>query len=716
MKRFSLVVAFAILLSFVGRDARGTMQYTVTDLGTLPGGLASFGGGINDSGQVVGGCITSSGSSVAFLYSDGAMTDLGTLPGGSGSSAAGSYATGINASGQVVGCSSTSTSASHAFLYSNGTMTDLSTVLGGVTSQAMGINASGQVVGSSTEPSNGDLWATVWTNGAVTGLGIINSSATAINASGQVVGEYSSNIGCNHAFLCGIGTLTDLGTFGGPYSEAFGINAGGQVVGYAEIPIDEIACAFLYKNGVMSNLGTLGGEESYAYGINDSGQVVGDADTSTSGRHAFVYNNGTMVDLNSLIDPTSGWTLASARAINDSGQIVCDGENAAGQQDALLLTPVPEPSTLALLGVGAISLLGFAWRRRRGRVRCLSGAAVVVAMLIAGSTQAQVSSVFNMPTGETSLQCVTVGDPGNAADTTDYGSVGYTYQMGKYDVTNAQYAEFLTAKASSSDPYGLWNAYMSSYTEGGIDRSGSGPYTYFVKPGQENQPVDCVTWYEAVRFANWLTNGQQNGSTESGTYTITGSGPGWMVAVPSASQRAAWAAAGQIHWLLPSENEWYKAAYYKGGSTNAGYWNYPTQSDSPPTSQAPAGGSNSANFFDSTTGYALTGSTNYDSSQNYLTDVGAYPNSLSAYGTLDQGGDVFQWNEALIGSGYGVRGGSWNNGPSVLSRGTRSYSDPTDYGIGFRVASVAVPEPGSIILIVAGGLCLAAFAWRRRRV
>ena len=109
--------------------------------------------------------------------------------------------------------------------------------------------------------------------------------------------------------------------------------------------------------------------------------------------------------------------------------------------------------------------------------------------------------------------------------------MSYAYSIGKYDVTNAQYAEFLNAKATSSDPYGLWNSYMSSDAEGGINRSGSGPYTYTVKPGQGNQPVVDVTWYDAIRFANWLNNGQGNGDTETGTYTITGSGPDWPTPV-----------------------------------------------------------------------------------------------------------------------------------------------------------------------------------------
>lgn len=164
--------------------------------------------------------------------------------------------------------------------------------------------------------------------------------------------------------------------------------------------------------------------------------------------------------------------------------------------------------------------------------RC--GMILVVAATVLTVSIAQ-ADVFKMPTGQTNLLTVPVGDAGNAAaeianePALSYGSVAHKFHMGKYDVTNAQYCQFLNAKAASSDHYRLWNDKMSTATEGGITRSGNGPYQYSVKQGRGNQPVVFVSWYDAIRFANWLTNGQGNGDTESGTYKITGSGPDWTV-------------------------------------------------------------------------------------------------------------------------------------------------------------------------------------------
>jgi len=144
-------------------------------------------------------------------------------------------------------------------------------------------------------------------------------------------------------------TITDLGTLGGAESYAYAINNRGQVVGYAYTAGNEEEHAFFYSGGVMTDLGTLGGDYnfSYAYGINDSGQVVG-----TAG-FAFIYSDGAMKNLNTLVDPGSGWNLLQATAINDNGQIVGNGYNPSGWYRAFLLTPIPEPGTLSLIALGA---------------------------------------------------------------------------------------------------------------------------------------------------------------------------------------------------------------------------------------------------------------------------------------------------------------------------------------------------------------------------
>ena len=319
-------------------------------------------------------------------------------------------------------------------------------------------------------------------------------------------------------------------------------------------------------------------------------------------------------------------------------------------------------------------------------------------------------------------QMVTVGNPGNANDTggTNNGAVAYSYQIGKYDVTIGQYTAFLNAAdPNGENPNGIYNSYMAtdlniagiSYTSGA---SAGSKYAVISNGGDSsNRPITYVSWFDAARFSNWMTNNQGSGSTETGAYTLNGATTGNAVAAnPGAAFR------------LPTNDEWYKAAYFSpnyGGPSVPGYYDYATQSDSPPGNIV-VSGTNQANYAPGGV-YSVTQSSYYDSNQNYLTDVGAFSSSGSFYGTFDQSGNVYQWNDldglASSGSSRGLRGGLWDSDdPFYLSSSNSGSSDPSDeYDlIGFRLASpVSGPTPvpeidpagmGSVLALIGGGLGL----------
>ncbi len=306
----------------------------------------------------------------------------------------------------------------------------------------------------------------------------------------------------------------------------------------------------------------------------------------------------------------------------------------------------------------------------------------------------------------------TVGNPGNADDIhgAGYGGVDGIYRISKTEVTNAQYTEFLNAVAATdsfggSDPT-LYNTSMGSSTWGGILRSGSaGSYTYSVKPAAvgagpggadgddytyANKPVVYVSFFDAMRFTNWLHNGQGSGGTETGVYNI--------------SDGLSEVRAADAKYWIPSEDEWYKAAYYdpNAGGGSGAYYCYPTSTNGVPNNNLPSADTgNSANFFDS--GYT-TGDSSYP-----MTDVGAYALSESPYGTFDQGGNVWEWNETVISPSFrGLRGGSWSTDDFDLRAAFRNSFSPTSESgnIGFRVATV--PEPSTVLMgaLAAVGLLL----------
>ena len=301
-----------------------------------------------------------------------AVQDLGTLGGSS------SYARGINDSGQVVGYSLLSDGAQHAFLYdSTKGMKDLNDLIpadsGGTIYDATAINSDGKIAATDFKPfgtdpavcqfenySGGWVYAAVLTPATtatyeVQDLGTVGgdwSEATGINDSGKVVG-YSMTSGCfQDAFLYDASAtpkMQDLGTLGGPYSEATGINDPGQVVGYSSRDYQSCShdCwrAFLYDERAtpkMQELGTLGGS-SRALDINKYGQAVGYSYVSGAGDRAFLKESGKpMKDLNDLIPPASGWTIYEATAINSNGKIAATGDKAGVGRHALLLTPTSD--------------------------------------------------------------------------------------------------------------------------------------------------------------------------------------------------------------------------------------------------------------------------------------------------------------------------------------------------------------------------------------
>jgi len=323
--------------------------------------------GINDAGQVAG-----VGASGALIYSNGVVTSVGTLPGGGQS-----IAQAISATGAVTGFADTGGTDSkgnpitHAFLYADGLMTDLGTLPGvGGSSDGYGINTSGEVTGADFAPPNASgtqvPHAFLYSGGLMADIGTFpggtGAYGQAINASGQIAGLAYASDGNAHAFRYSSGVIKDLGTLGGTTSGAVAINDSGLTTGVAATAHDT-ADAFISDGVTMTDLGNLGGAPavgnivSYGWGINASGAVTGYSSvpgTDQAGNsivHAFLFSNGVMVDLNSLVEPNDPLqpyvTLTQGSGINDAGSIIATGTDSRepGVERVYLLvaagTPIP---------------------------------------------------------------------------------------------------------------------------------------------------------------------------------------------------------------------------------------------------------------------------------------------------------------------------------------------------------------------------------------
>jgi len=296
-------------------------------------------------------------------------------------------------------------------------------------------------------------------------------------------------------------------------------------------------------------------------------------------------------------------------------------------------------------------------------------------LIIQPSVQAD---TFGTSGNEFSIDFVDIGNTGNAADTTTYGAVPYEYRAGKNEISQLQ-----ITKATAS---GMANVTAGAWTN--------------------NQPAANIQWYEAAAFVNWL-----NTSTgKTAAYNLTFSNFQWSMALWSSEQ--AWTAGGtnlyrnkNAFYVLPSENEWYKAAYYNAAGTN--YFLYPTASSTAPT--AVASGTNA-------------GTAVYNTIASVPAIV-ASVGGLSPYGTMGQGGNIFEWNESAFDGTNSTssedrvrRGGAWNSSSfrgGDLRSTIRITSGPSDEGnfIGFRVASV--PEPSTAVLVLLGAG--AVYLWKRQK-
>ncbi|MGJ0483564.1 MAG: HYR domain-containing protein [Methylomicrobium sp.] len=324
-------------------------QYGVSDLGTLEG-TYSLGLGVNNSGLTIGfSYLPDNVSEHAILGQYLTLPkDLGTLGGIS------SQAFGINNLGQVVGSASLSgDNFYHAFQWDGGVapplaaLKDLGALVNPGYSRAFSVNDNGQATGFSST-STGTEHAVIWDKtGAIRDLGTLdgtgNSHGIAINLSGQVAGF--SNLTGNkspHAVVWGINAKKDMGTLGGTYSAAYAINTTGEVAGVASTALNGAQHAFLWQPSqvpLMKDLGTLGGNFSEGYGISDAGDVVGYSTTvNDAAEKAFLWQNGIGIqDLNTLIDPASGWTLLEAHAISEDGTYITGIGTFNGERHAFLL-------------------------------------------------------------------------------------------------------------------------------------------------------------------------------------------------------------------------------------------------------------------------------------------------------------------------------------------------------------------------------------------
>jgi probable HAF family extracellular repeat protein len=375
----SFLAAVAMPITLAAQEQKPkSARYTITDLGTLDGGTFSQPFFINRNGAVSGSATLPDGTQKAVLWRKGRMKDIGAL--GLGGPNSISFAE--NDSGQAVGEAETSTPDPNGedfcgfgthltclpFLWRDGGMIPLPT-LGGNNGVAMAISNPGEVAGfaENSTPDPGcpvpqvlQFEPVVWKKGVVHSLptfgGDPDGVAQQINDNGVVVGgsgtcaTFNTNLFFNllpvHALLWENGKVTDLGNLGGQTGQAGGnialdLNNQGQVVGNSDLQGDTTFHAFLWTRATgMQDLETLAGDvASLGISINDAGSVIGASLDASFNPRAFLWENGVMTDLNTLIAGDSPLYLLTGCSINSRGEITGLGVTSTGEIHTYLATP-----------------------------------------------------------------------------------------------------------------------------------------------------------------------------------------------------------------------------------------------------------------------------------------------------------------------------------------------------------------------------------------
>jgi formylglycine-generating enzyme required for sulfatase activity len=313
--------------------------------------------------------------------------------------------------------------------------------------------------------------------------------------------------------------------------------------------------------------------------------------------------------------------------------------------------------------------------------------AVIIASLPTISSAQTITQTFGTGANAFTMDFVTIGNPNNAADTihtsepgvpfNPAGSVAYTYNLGKYEVSREQ-----IDKANTAGSLGITMFDMSSFGGNGV-----------------NRPATGISWYEAATYVNWLntsTGGTAAYKFSGTTFQLWSAGDAGYDANNMFRNSLA-------KFVIASRDEWYKAAY---GNPNGTWNNYPTGGDSAPTAVVGGTEANTAVY-----------SQSVSQGPADISNAGG----LSSYGTMGQGGNVWEWNETAydginntVGEYRDLRGGSWDRLSNLMDASEYGLIDPLDENInfGFRVASV--PEPSSLSLLALGGVVVALANKRKK--